>query len=190
MSIGAKAPTKKQVNLIKKEKQKLFTAKRMIVILVIIVAAAVGSAYAYMRAQEVDRLNRELAALETEYELALKQSAEYNAVENEHIRFSEAYKTASEQATLDPRALIDKARELIEPYGYITSMSIRGNEMTVVLFCKDTEAVLGSLNSDPNDILATVVPISESKQTNELGEYVISTSTYRLIFEMPKEAQK
>ena len=186
--IGGRPPKKRQVNLIKKEKQPFFTAKRVIVILVVLAVAAVGGAYAYKRAQDVAALRKQLATMETEYDLAHKQAAAYNAVENEYIRYSEAYKTAAEQTTLDSRAMVDKARELIDPYGYITTMSVRGNEMTVVLFAKDINQVLESLNSDPNDILTTVVPVSESKQTNELGEYVISTATFRLLFAIPKEA--
>ena len=187
--LGAKAPSKKQINLIKKEKKVFFTGKRIIAILLVVLIVAVGAAYAFKRAQDVKRLKDQLSQMETELSLLKMASAEYDAVENEYIRYSEAYKTNTEKETFDPRVLVDKARELIDPKGYITSMEIKGNEMTVVYYAKDLDVVYKSLNNDPEGILTYVVPVSESKIENELGEYVISTATVRLIFELPKEGE-
>ncbi len=117
-------------------------------------------------------------------------TAQNEEVEREYIKYSTAYETPDESILRDNRDLIDKSRDLVDPYGFITMMNIADNHLKLTIFSPNIGKVTDSLNQDPDKWVEAVVPISESKQDRQaLDENAISTSMFDLLF-TPKEVEK
>ncbi len=162
--LGAKAPTKKQINLIKKEVKTTDVGSRIVLIVAVVAVLLAVGGYTFMRWQTVRGLALKTVQLQDELASMQMISATYQQIDAEYVRYSTAYETAAEKKTQDSRVLIDKARELIEPYGYITGISVKGNMLEITLVSMDTSKVTDSLQNDPDGMVLTVNLLWERKE--------------------------
>ena len=188
--LGAKTPAKKQINLIVKEKKSFFTPTRIAAGAIALAVVIGAGAYGVLKLQSVRSLERRLETSRQELASLQVLSAEYDAVQEEYIKYSTAYQTEEETKIMDSRILIDKARELVDPYGYITSLSFNGNELEITIFSRDIAKVTDSLHNDPDDLVKYVIPRSESKEDETLSENAESTASFRLVFEKSEEVEQ
>ena len=173
--LGAKPPRKKQINQIKKEVKTVDIGKRIVAIMAVFAILLAAGGYAFMRWQTVSGLRRQVGRMEDELANMRVISSTYDEIYAEYIRYSTAYETNAERRTQDCRALIDKTRELIEPYGYITNITVDGNTLQVTVSSEDISRVTDSLNNDPDKQVVMVVPMTENKEKNAASSGTIST---------------
>ena len=159
-----KAPSRGQINFIKKEVQKVDVGKRITAIALTAVVLLAAGGYGFMRWRTVNGLRNQVEQMNEELASMKLISATYDEITAEYIRYSTAYETAAERMTQDSRVLIDKTRELVEPFGYITDISVDGNSLQVMLYSMDISKVTDSLNNDPDKMVSMVIPLTEQKE--------------------------
>ena len=172
---GGKTPSKKQINFIKKEVQSVDVGKRILAIALTAVILLAAGGYAFMRWQTVSGLRRQVGQLQDELTSMKLISATYDEINAEYVRWSTAYQSEAERLTQDSRVLIDKARELVEPYGYITNIAVDGNTLKLTVYSMDISEVTDSLNNDPDGLVVMVIPLAEQKDREAEGNGPQST---------------
>lgn len=166
---AGKAPSRKQINFIKKEVQSVDVGKRILAIVLTAVILVLAGGYAFMRWSTVSGLRRQVGQLQDELTSMKLISATYDEINAEYVRWSTAYESEAERLTQDSRVLIDKARELVEPYGYITNIAVEGNTLKLTVYSMDISEVTDSLNNDPDGLVVMVIPLAEQKDREAEG---------------------
>ena len=167
--LGSRAPAKQQINFIRKETKSVDIGKRIVSIVLVAALLLVAAGYAVYRWYTVAGYSREKAQLKEELNTMKILSAPYDEIYAEYVRYATGYESTDEHKTYDSRVLLDKARELIEPYGYITEIVMNGNTMKVTVYSDDISEVTDSLNNDPDGLVTMVIPIKEQKDSEPVG---------------------
>lgn len=161
-------PSKKFLNLALKEKSQFRFIVTAPLILLILGLAFLFSKYAvYDRFVRVHEAEAAVAALQSQKDALIEYTANYNAVQDEYIRYSTKWMTNAESGTVPRISMLDLMEQELASNYRILDMSANGNVISLKVAGGTLEEISGVVTSlySRNDVTNVQISSAANKET-------------------------
>ena len=173
-------PTKKTINLCKKEKPKINLAVAIPLILVIILGATLFSQFAVIgRFNTVNAARASVAKLQSERDEIADYVKNYNDVLKEYNRYSTKWMSAEELGTVQRIDMLDLVEEEFTANFRVLDISANGNVISLKLAGVNLEDMSGIVSSlySRSDVRKVELSSATNKETYTVTTYDNRTET-------------